>query len=74
MCLQKDAEQALVVAISCSAVLDDDDDGGQVHRVGVAFPLLQVQEQPTWEFFFFFLKFVLQHLKNKKIFFRHCRV
>lgn len=24
--------------------------------------------------FFFFLKFVLQHLKNKKIFFRHCRV
>ncbi|XP_061533069.1 cytosolic 5'-nucleotidase 1A isoform X2 [Phycodurus eques] len=37
---QKDAEQALVVAISCSAVLEDTDDG-EVHGVGVAFPLLQ---------------------------------
>ncbi|XP_051916139.1 cytosolic 5'-nucleotidase 1A-like [Hippocampus zosterae] len=37
---QKDADHALVVAISCSAVLEDADDG-DVHRVGVAFPLLQ---------------------------------
>ncbi|XP_077373865.1 cytosolic 5'-nucleotidase 1A [Festucalex cinctus] len=39
---QKDAEQALVVAISCSAVLEDaGDDGDDVHGVGVAFPLMQ---------------------------------
>lgn len=69
MCLQKDAEQALVVAISCSAVLedaDDDDDGGQVHRVGVAFPLLQVQEQPTMGVFFFFFKVCPSTFKKQK--------
>ncbi|XP_061628646.1 D(4) dopamine receptor-like isoform X2 [Phyllopteryx taeniolatus] len=40
---QKDPEQALVVAISCSAVLEDTDDG-EVHGVGVAFPLLQAMQ------------------------------
>ncbi|XP_037109820.1 cytosolic 5'-nucleotidase 1B-like [Syngnathus acus] len=38
--MQKDAEKALVVAISCSAVLEDADDG-DVYAVGAAFALLQ---------------------------------
>ncbi|KAM9814796.1 cytosolic 5'-nucleotidase 1A-like [Syngnathus typhle] len=37
---QKDAEKALVVAISCSAVLEDADDGDG-YAVGAAFALLQ---------------------------------
>ncbi|XP_054632504.1 cytosolic 5'-nucleotidase 1A [Dunckerocampus dactyliophorus] len=38
---QKDADQALVVAISSSAVFEASDDGDGVHGVGVAFSLLQ---------------------------------
>ncbi|XP_061780640.1 cytosolic 5'-nucleotidase 1A [Nerophis lumbriciformis] len=38
---QKDADQALVVAISSSAVFEAADEGDEVHGVGVAFLLLQ---------------------------------
>ncbi|XP_049578444.1 cytosolic 5'-nucleotidase 1A [Syngnathus scovelli] len=38
--MQKDADKALVVAISCSAVLEDADDG-DVYAAGAAFALLQ---------------------------------
>lgn len=42
--LQKDADLAVVVAVTTRAVFESaDDDGGDVYGVGVAFPLLQVR-------------------------------
>lgn len=41
---QKDADRALVVAVTCHAVFESSaDDGDNVFGMGVAFPLLQVR-------------------------------
>lgn len=42
--LQKDVDRAVVLAVTSHAVFESgSDDGDDVYRVGVAFPLLQVK-------------------------------
>lgn len=46
--LQKDADRALIVAVTSRSVFEsgaDDDGDEEVYKVGTAFPLLQVRVQ-----------------------------
>ena len=64
-CLQKDADRAVVVAVTSRAVFESGAEGDEVYKEGTAFPLLQVRVQCVCEKLLFYIHYLILETSNK---------